>query len=220
MRRACWTPLLLVPILLGFVLPAERILAELAKLHRKATPLRVEARLRGIGADWPDRITLELHPDLGQRVSDGRGGRWLIRHGHLLAGTGARPPIWVPPIELLVLREEADLRTWLHALRIPALDNRLARCAATDCFVIGGPSPSGELWLDKDRFEPLDLVWPDGRRVELRGYRDWQGRRFPSEISILDEHGALATLTVERVSPTTLGDEEFSPRWVGPSSSR
>jgi hypothetical protein len=212
-RPACW--LLAAAVSLGFVLPVDRVMQELSRLRRDLPPIQVEAVLAGIGSGWPEHVVLDVHPELGLRVRSDEPGRWLIRSGRLVAGASQRIPIWVPPIEILTLRKTESIHAWLDAFSVDRSANRLARCGDADCFVIGSPRSPGQVWLDKDRFEVIRVVLPEGRRVEFAQYRDWAGIRFPSKIEILDEHGALATLVLEGVSRAAISKaDEFSPRWV------
>jgi len=207
--------LLAAAVSLGFVLPVDRVMQELSRLRRDLPPVQIEAVLGGIGSGWPEKVVLDLHPELGLRVRSDEQGRWLIRNGRLVAGTGPRVPIWVPPIEILALRKPEAIHAWLDAFGVDRSANRLARCGEADCFVIGSSRSPGQVWLDKDRFEVIRVVLPEGRRIEFAGYRDWAGIRFPSKIEILDEHGALATLVLGGVSRAAIPKaDEFSPRWV------
>ena len=200
--------------LLGYVLPAERVLDQLGRQHRKAKAVAITLGLEGIRADWPREIRLELHPAHGLRIRDSDDQRWLVRRGRVVAGSRPRLPVWVPELEILSLQEPDAILAWLEALGVDPSRSRLARCGEADCFVIG--TAPGELWLDKDRFLVVRLVLRDGRRVEFSGYRSWSSSgKFPNEINILDGHGPLAKLTIVRVEPIHLGPEDFSHRWVG-----
>ena len=67
--------LLLAVSLLAYVLPGARVVEQVVKVRAKQAPLRIDANLSGIGQDWPERVTIELHPEFGTRIQDARGGR-------------------------------------------------------------------------------------------------------------------------------------------------
>ena len=202
-------------LLLAYVLPAARVLEQVAAHRAKAPALRVEARLEGIGEGWPEHVVLELHPKLGCRVSDGRGARWLLRDGRVQAGTHLPAPPWLPELDVLIAPDVAGLTRLLGELGIDVARNELGRCGGQDCFVLGGRSGAAQLWLDKDSFEVVELRLTDGRRIEFAAPRTWSGTRFPGEIRIHDEWGKIATLSVEAAGPATdLRAEDFSRRWV------
>ncbi len=202
--------LALLVSVLGYVLPVERVVAELSRTREDALPLRIEARLSGIVSAWPEQVVLELHPDFGLRAFDDRGGQWLVRQGQLVMGNPPRAPRWIPDIEILGLRGEEDLLTWLARARVDLGRNELARCGESDCYVLGGIGRGGQVWLEKERFEVLRLVLPGGRELLLEDYASWTGIRFPRTIKVLDTHGELATLTIESLSRAgNLGEEDF-----------
>ncbi len=218
------TPSFVVSILafiaagLAYILPAERVVLELVRVRENALPLRLETALRGIVSSWPEQVTLELHPDFGLRVSDTEGGSWLLRQGRVVAGSPPRAPLWIPDIEILALRTEEGLRAWLRRARVDLSRNELARCGESDCFILGGTRSPGQVWLDKDRFEVVRVVLPEGRQLVFEGYQDWSGVRFPRDIKILDSHGPLATLSVQRLGAAPdLGADDFSPQNMGQS---
>ncbi|MCP4007146.1 MAG: hypothetical protein GY725_23435 [bacterium] len=201
--------------LLAFVLPGSRIVKQISERRVEQLPLRVETTLSGLGEDWPATVIIEMHPELGTRVWDGQGGRWLIRRGQVVAGTLMPPPTWVPDLEILVLREEADLTRWARRHDVNLLESELARCGERDCFLVGNRFSGGQLWVDKDRFEVLRVVRPGGRELAMSRYRDWEDQRFPSEITILEGVGEVGSLSVERVSPhRDLGESDLSRAWV------
>jgi len=201
-------------LLLAYVLPGQRVIEQLAARRASAVPLHVEARLEGIGESWPARVVIELHPRLGARISDQRGGRWLLRDGRLQAGTQPLPP-WVPELDVLLAPDVAALGALFAALGIDASVNELGRCGERDCFVLGGRSGGAQLWLDKDSFEVVELRLAGQRRIEYAAPKAWSGTRFPAEIRIHDEWGKIATLSVEAAGPAqVLRAEDFSARWV------
>lgn len=203
---------LLLVHLIGYVLPVERIVAELARAREKAPPLRLETTLVGIVPGWPQRVTLELHPDFGQRVRDDQGRQWLLYRGELVSARPSRPPVWIPELEFMTLRSEEDLRTWLERARVDLERTEFARCGESDCYILGGKNGSAQVWLEKERFELLRLVLPGGRELVFEDYRSWSGVRFPREIKVLDAHGELAILTVETLRRAReLAQEDFVP---------
>ncbi|MFQ5697545.1 MAG: hypothetical protein ACE5IL_04585 [Myxococcota bacterium] len=201
---------------LGFVLPAAKVIPELARLRAKAPPLRLRLELFIEDEATAREIRAEVHPDLGVRLWDGSGGRWWVREGELLSARGRAPqPNWVPDLGLLRLRAEPAIWRRLDRAGIDTDRNQLGRCGDADCFVIGGRQGSAQLWIDKDRFEIRRLVLATGRRVEFEDWRDWDGQRFPGSIRVRDARGGLATLEVREVTPDpALGPEGFSAGWV------
>jgi hypothetical protein len=206
--------LAMLAALLAYVLPADRVLEQVAAKRAGRQALRVEARLAGIGESWPERVVLELHPTLGCRVSDPRGQRWLLRDGRLQAGTQPVPP-WLPELDVWIVPDVPGLSRLLAELGIDAGANELARCGERDCFVLGGRAGDAQLWLDKDSFEVVELRLPSHRRIEFAEPRSWSGARFPGELRIHDEWGKIATLSVETAGPARdLRAEDWSARWV------
>ncbi len=224
MIAALQAGLALASLWLAYVLPWDRVLAELVAGRALLEGVRIEARVldpsEALEPDPPVEESLrsaviELHPELGMRVADDRGGRWLIRGGRVHAGIPPGVPPWLPDLEILVLRQEEDLLAWFQRAGVNLKRVDLARCGEAHCFVLGGRDGSDQLWLDKNRFEVVRLVSYFGASVELERYRDWSGFRFPSEIRILGPRGAVATLRVIKVStPHSFSEEDFSPQWV------
>jgi len=205
---------------LAYVLPSERVLRELASSRKEQGGVSVEAELSMDlpGSDtWPKIVTFDLHPEWGVRVSDDRGGRWLLRGGRTPEGNSPQIPAWLPQLDLLVGRDSARLRTRLEQSGVRLEANELARCEAVDCFVIGGRKARAQLWLDKDTFEIQRWVPGLGRSFVFTAYRDWGGVRFPSEIKVLDEYAAIATLRVQRAERALgLRESDFSAAWLRP----
>ena len=205
--------LALTTTLLAYVLPVDRIVAELVRQREHAPPLRLELSLEGILSSWPQQVMLELHPEYGLKVTDDVGGHWLLRQGRVVAGDSLRAPRWLPDLEILTLNQELDLHAWLQHARVDVYSNELGRCGESDCFVLGGRGRPAQVWLNKDRFEVVRLILPEGRQLLFERYRSWSGTRFPSEIKILDSHGVLATLSVLALSRAPdLSEEDFAPR--------
>jgi hypothetical protein len=209
----------LVALLLAWVLPGDRVIEQVAKQREDLTPLRVEAALDGDGGfgfgRWPERVVIDLHPTYGFRVSDDRGGRWVIRDGAVVASTERGVPRWVPDLGPLLLRGEQDLERWLVRAGVNAQLNELGRCGAQDCFVLGGREADAQLWLEKDRFEVRRWQLPRRRWVELSAWQDWGEVRFPPEVRIGQGSSAFARLTVTGVTPAPeLESADFSSAWV------
>jgi len=215
-----WLLAAVMALPLGYVLPGERVLLELSNRRLKNAPIRVETELLGAGDHWPRRVMFEIHPELGFRVSDPAGGRWLVRGGRVLASSAPTPP-WIPALEILVLNREADLQAWMRWAGVPYDVNQLARCGELDCFVIGGRDGRRQLWIDKDRFEVLRWVAGPGSSIEFSHYQEWEKIRFPSEIRIVDRDADFAIFLPEQVSAAPeLGAADFVPEWVETPSDR
>jgi hypothetical protein len=199
---------------LAYVLPGDRVVGMIAEARAGRTPLRIEGKLTARDSKAPGSLVIELHPDLGARVSDDKGGRWVISGGKVTAGTQLPAPAWVPDLAPLVMRRESELRGWLGAEGVDIAQNELARCGDGDCWVLGTRAGAAQLWIQKPALELRRLVQGKATRAS---YDDWQefGKiRFPKRIELGDESGAVATLTVESVSAIALGAAELSPAWV------
>ena len=71
------------------------------------------------------------------------------------------------------------------------------------------------MWVDKDHFDIIRVKTPSGRSLELSGYKNWKGQRFPTEIGILSSAGEIGRLQVSDVRPNRdLTAEDLSPEWV------
>lgn len=218
LRVLAWRALAVVALLtptLGFVLPGEKVVAELT-LRRESIPaVRVEVGLSGVDRLWPTSIVVELHPELGFRVTDGSGGRWVVRRGRAVASTGQSVPAWIPDLEILSLRLAEDLSDWFERTGVNPEWNELGRCGEADCFVLGGRQATGQLWVDKDRFEIRRWLFGGGRSIEFDSYRNWADLRFPGEIRVVSRTGVFAVLTVQAVEPAPgLSEADFSSDWV------
>jgi hypothetical protein len=204
--------------LLGYVLPGEVVVEQMAAQRSRAEAVRFEATLDGLSEDWPERVTIELHPTRGYRVADDRGGRWLVAEGQVLAGSRMPAPTWIPPLDLLIMRDESRIDRFMRRLGVDLGANELARCGERDCFVLGGRSGAAQVRVDKDSFELLEIRLADGRRSEFGGYQVWGGAggpRLPSEIQISDSFGRIGSLSLARASRASdLRAADFSPRWV------
>lgn len=200
---------------LGYVISGERVLHQLVGARAELAPMMVEAELEGEDGEEAGSVRFELDPDRGVRVRDAAEGRWLLVGGRIWARAGDEIPGWIPPLELLVVRDEERLTGWLLDLGIDLSTNQLARCGEGDCFVLGGASEPEQLWIDKDRFEVRRRRSARGRVADFDGYRDWNGIRFPDRIRLGDPLGPLATLRITRVAVApSLAREDFSPAWL------
>lgn len=207
---------LLAVALLAYVIPAQVVVREMAARRAGPVPLRIETSLSGLGGDWPTSVTFETHPSRGVRIADDRGRRWLLGGGRLLAGDPA--PVWIPPLELLLVRNADALGELLRALGVSLEINQLGRCGDSDCFVLGGREHPVQVWVDKDSFDVRELRRSDGGRTELSSYAVWgegQGVRLPAEVRFFDALGRVGTLSIDRVARARdLDPGDFSSRWV------
>jgi len=199
---------------LAFVVPGDRVVGMLAESRAGRTPLRVEAKLTARDSSAPARLVIELHPELGARISDDKGGRWLVSGGRATAGTRLPPPAWLPDLTPLVLRRESELRAWLAAEGINLERNELARCGDADCWVLGTRQAPAQLWIEKSSLELRRVVGARPPRTAFDAWQAFEKIRFPARIELADDAGAIATLAVESVSATTLGSSDLSPAWV------
>ena len=204
--------------LLAYILPGEVVVEQLAALRGRGETVRFEATLDGLSEDWPDQVTIELHPTRGDRVADNQGGRWLLAGGQVLAGSRMPAPRWIPPLDLLVMRGEIPIDRFVRGLGVDLETNELARCGEQDCFVLGGRASAAQIWLDKDSFELLEIRLEDGSRTEFSGYQTWGGKggpRLPSEITLFDSFGRIGSLSLARAGRASdLQASDFSARWV------
>ena len=202
-------------LVVGFVLPPDKILEVVAARRADTAPLRVELEVSRIDESDPTRIWAELHPDLGARFNDADGRRWLVREGRVSGGAGTRSLSWVPELDLLVLRGEDALQVWLQTQGVDATSSHLTRCGDADCFVLGGRDEPSQLWIDKDRFEVRRFRSGSGRLLELEGYEEWNGIRFPARARVSDSLGPVAEIAVRSVEPAPeLEQADFSPAWL------
>ena len=199
----------------GYVLPADRVVKQLKEKRAKQVPLRVEAELSGVTLAWPTEVVFELHPEYGFRISDDQGGRWLIRRGVVVAGTGEPPPVWIPELEVLSVRALDDLHAWFRRAQVDLARNDLVRCGDLDCFVLGGSNGRSRVWIDKDAFDVQRWTPGSGRTVGFLSYTNWDGLRFPGIIELRDRKGVFATLVIHAVrAAKRLKPADFSPQWV------
>ena len=205
---------------LAFILPGERVVGMLAESRASRTPLRVEGKLTARDSSAPARLVIELHPELGSRISDDKGGRWLAANGRVTAGTKLPAPEWVLDLAPLVFRRESELRAWVAAEGVDVAHNDLARCGDSECWVLGGRQAPAQLWIEKSALDLRRLVRAHGPRSS---YDDWQmfaKIRFPARIEQADESGAIATLAVDSVAAIQLAADDLSPAWVQAASAK
>jgi hypothetical protein len=207
-------PRLLALAWLAYFASGDRVLSQLAAARAGQPPLHVEAALSTAASDAPGRLRIDLHPDFGMRVSDDRGGRWIVQRGRVVAGTTVPAPSWLPDLEILVLRQESALREWLGSAGVDVSANELARCGEGDCYVLGTRKSLAQLWVDKNALVVRRLVLPGRAPLELEEWRAFDKIQFPARIELSGD-GATATLAVDRVAPElSLAASDFSPAWV------
>ena len=199
---------------LAFVLPGDRVIGMLADSRAARTPLRVEAKLSARDSSAPAHLVIELHPDLGARVSDDKGGRWLVSNGRATAGTQLPAPAWLPDLTPLVLRHQSELRTWLAAEGIDLGRNELARCGDDDCWVLGTRQAPAQLWIEKSSLDLRRIVRAKPPRSAFDQWQEFGKIRFPAHIELADEKGPIATLSVESVDAIALSPSDLSPAWI------
>jgi hypothetical protein len=199
---------------LGYILPGDQVVSQLAETRTGRPPLRIEAQLAARDSSAPKKLTLELHPELGGRASDELGGRWVWNIGRTISGTQLPPPAWLPDLEPLVLRREGDLRSWLAADGVDLRANELARCGDGDCWVLGTRAAAGQVWIEKPGFELRRVVRQREARTAFDQWQEFGKIRFPAKIEISDDKGVVATLTVQSVNPIALSAADLQPSWV------
>lgn len=202
-----------VALWLAFVLPGDRVVGLLAESRASGQPLRVEGKLTARDSSAPGRLTIEIHPELGARISDDAGGRWLVAQGKISAGTKLPAPAWLVDLTPLVLRREGELRAWLANQGVDVGKNELARCGNGDCWVLGTRQAAEQLWIEKARMDLRRVVRPRSRSA----FDDWQmfGKiRFPARIEVADDSGAIASLAVDGVTAIPLEAADLTPAWV------
>ncbi len=199
---------------LAFVLPGDRVVGLLAESRANGQPLRVEGKLTARDSSAPSRLTIEIHPELGARIADDEGGRWLVANGKATAGTKLPAPAWVLDLAPLVLRHEGELRGWLAAEGVDVGKNELARCGGGDCWVLGTRQAGSQLWIDKAAFDLRRIVRPGAPRSAFDEWQVFGKVRFPARIELTDDGGSVAALAVERVTAIPLAAADLTPAWV------
>ena len=208
--------LLLIPVL-AYVLPAGRALEQLGKASALRKPVALVAELEGVDPAWPRQVSIDVHPSEGVRVDDGRGGRWVIRGGRVVAASSSQLPAWLPQLEVVGFASADSLGSWLRAGGVDVQRNELGRCGNDDCFVIGGRDGAAQLWVEKNRLEIRRWVSGVGRSFDFAPYAAYGDVKFPSKIEVFEADGRLATLRVTQLAGAPqLGPADFSPRWARP----
>jgi hypothetical protein len=203
---------------LAFVLPGDRVVGLLAESRAGRTPLRVEAKLEARDSSAPKQLVIELHPELGARISDDKGGRWLVANGRATAGTQLPAPNWLPDLTPLVLRRESELRAWLAADGVDLEHDELARCGDGDCWVLGTRQAPAQVWIEKSALDLRRIVRAKQPRAAFDQWQEFGKIRFPARVEVADDAGPIATLTVTSVAAITLGASDLSPAWVQAAS--
>lgn len=210
-----WLPLAAAGLVwapLAYILSVQRVLEQWDAGAPSRSAVRVELAIVDGDPTWPARLVVDVHPELGMRVDAGEAGRFVLRRDEVVAADRAERPVWLPQLEVLVLRDRAALQAWLG---FDLSRNRLARCGLDDCFVLGGAAALPEVWLDKDRFELRRYATAGGQIVEYAELRDYGQARFPREIRILSSDRRLASLSLLELRPAPrLVAEDFSAAWV------
>ncbi len=199
---------------LAYFASGDSVVSQLAAARAGQPALHVEGALSTAAPAAPSHLSIDLHPEYGMRVADDRGGRWVVQRGRVLAGTTLPLPGWLPDLEVLCLRHDADLRAWLGVQGIDASANELARCGDGDCYVLGTRQSLAQLWVEKRALEVRRVVLPGRGSLDLEEWRVFDALRFPARIE-LSRDGATATIAVESVVPATqLAASDFSSSWV------
>lgn len=199
---------------LAYVLPGDRVVGMLAEARAGRTPLRIEAKLQARDSSAPASLVIELHPELGARISDDHGGRWLVSGGRATAGTQLPAPAWLPDLSPLVMRRESDLRGWLAGLGVDLARNELARCGDGDCWVLGTRQSPAQIWIEKSAFDLRRIVRDKAPRSVFDDWQEFGKIRFPARIEIADDSGPIATLSVQSVAPIGLGPADLTAAWI------
>lgn len=202
--------------LLGWILPGERVLQQVARARETAPALGVEASVSGVVGAEDAALQIDLHPDRGVRLQAASGERWLVRGARVLGAPGASPPSWIPWLDILTIRAEGGLLSWLAAVRIDPARNGLARCGEEeDCFVLGGLDAPAQLWIEKERFEVRRYRSASGRVVRFEAWAELDGVRFPGVIEVEDPLGPVARLEVRAVGQAPeLERADFGTDWL------
>ncbi len=203
---------------LAYVLPGDRVVGMLAEARSSRTPLRIEAKLQARDSSAPASLVIELHPDLGARVSDDRGGRWLVSGGRATAGTQLPAPAWLPDLAPLVMRRESDLRGWLAGLGVDLARDELARCGDGDCWVLGTRQSPAQVWIEKSALDLRRIVRDKAPRSVFDEWQVFGKIRFPARIELADDSGPIATLSVQSVAPISLGPSDLTAAWIQAAS--
>jgi len=200
---------------LAYLIPGDRVVAQLAASRAGQPPVHVEASVSSSQPGAPARLSFDVHPELGLRAADDRGGRWIVQRGRVVAGSQLPPPAWLPDLEVLEIRDAGSLHAWLAARGIDAATNELGRCGEGDCYVLGGRQGAAQLWVEKNAFEVRRVVLSGAPALELEDWRIFDRIRFPGRWVMAGESGPVAVFAVESVTPApSLASADFSPAWV------
>jgi hypothetical protein len=207
-------PALLALAWLAHFASGDRVVSQLAAAQADRPALHVEAALSAADPSAPKRVQIDLHPELGMRVADDRGRRWLLRSGRMVAGTVIPAPPWLPDLEILALRHEGGLRTWLGVVGVDASANELARCGASECYVLGTRQSMAQLWVDKRTLEVRRIILPGRGPADLEEWQPFEKLRFPARIEIASG-ASTSTLAIQSVvvAPAWV-PADFSEMWV------
>ena len=200
---------------LGWIAPGDQVVTRLAEARTDQPPLRIEAQVSSPrDGSAARKLTLEVHPELGGRAADDKGGRWVWNIGRTISGTQVPAPAWLPDLEPLLMRREGDLRTWLTADGVNLAANELAQCGDGDCWVLGTRAGPGQVWIEKPGFELRRVVRATSQRIAFDEWQNFGKVRFPAKIEIADEKGVVAVLTVQSVNPIALSAADLQPSWT------
>jgi hypothetical protein len=207
-------PALLALAWLAHFASGERVVSQLAAAQADRPALQIEAALSAADRGAPKRLAIDLHPELGMRIADDRGQRWLMRRGRLVAGTITPAPPWLPDLEILALRHESALYGWLGGVGIDTSANELARCGASECYVLGTRQSLAQLWVDKRTLEVRRIILPGRGPIDLEEWQLFEKLRFPARIEIASG-ASTSTLAVQSavVAPAFV-PADFSEMWV------
>jgi len=206
---------------LGYILPGDQVVTQLAEVRAAQPPLRIEVQVSSPrDSSAARKLTLEIHPELGGRAADDQGGRWIWNIGRTISGTQVPAPAWLPDLEPLMLRREGDLRSWLATDGVNLGANELARCGEGDCWVLGTRAGPGQVWLEKPGFELRRVVRSTSESTAFDQWQEFGKIRFPAKIEISDAKGVVATLTVQSVNPIALSAADLQPSWLQPPAAR
>jgi len=202
---------------LAYVLPGERVLEQVEAARRRQPALHLVAEFSVEEGGVPVPVEADLHPSFGVRIEDAQGGRWLVRGGRLVAANRTEQPLWIPQLEPLVLPTRAELERWLAGVGIEWDVNELGRCGREDCFVLGGRTSPGQLWIDQESFEVRRVATGGGNESRFEEYRDSEGRRFPARFEVLSQGAQVAIWSVRNIYQSAdLEQRDFSESWVRP----
>ena len=203
---------------LGYVLPAERVLALIAEKRRGAPPVRLTVEVERPGEEEPLRAWVELHPGGGWRIVDDGGQRWAGQGPQIRRIGGPPPPIGLAEAWLLAISDEERITQHVSRLGVDLSRNQLARCGEADCFVLGGRRGRVQLWVDKDRFEVRRYRNPQGVYLHFNGRQEVGGAlRMPTRIRVEEPEGLVLEVTIleAEAAPHLRRDPELAPPAVG-----